>query len=102
MNRGVPPTARNARTGEFTPPGVTARARSNRTAEAGASSGYGRRGVGSAAGASTAGLELTEPVLQARLCIARSALTPRGSATRLPASRPAEGFADLPQRHAQG
>ena len=23
MNRGVPPTARNARTGEFTPPGIT-------------------------------------------------------------------------------
>src|SRR5215213_3948247 len=28
MNRGVPPTDRNARTGEFTPPGVTVRARS--------------------------------------------------------------------------
>jgi hypothetical protein len=27
MNRGVPPTARNARTGEFTPPGVTVDAR---------------------------------------------------------------------------
>src|SRR6188474_1862932 len=27
--RGVPPTARNARTGEFTPPGMTWRARSN-------------------------------------------------------------------------
>src|SRR6185436_3860524 len=27
--RGVPPTARNARTGEFTPPGMRARARSN-------------------------------------------------------------------------
>ena len=26
MNRGVPPTARNARTGEFTPPGMIARA----------------------------------------------------------------------------
>src|SRR4051812_38819194 len=37
MNRGVPPTARNARTGEFTPPGMTARARSKRAAEAGAS-----------------------------------------------------------------
>src|SRR4029453_1786517 len=34
MNRGVPPTARKARTGEFTPPGVTARARSNRACEA--------------------------------------------------------------------
>src|SRR3954467_4016910 len=34
MNRGVPPTARNARTGEFTPPGVTACARSNRAREA--------------------------------------------------------------------
>jgi hypothetical protein len=33
MNRGVPPTARNARTGEFTPPGVTIRARSNRACE---------------------------------------------------------------------
>src|SRR5439155_25509224 len=29
INRGVPPTAWNARTGEFTPPGVTVRARSN-------------------------------------------------------------------------
>jgi hypothetical protein len=29
MNRGVPPTAPNARTGEFTPPGVTSRARAN-------------------------------------------------------------------------
>src|SRR5579863_4703235 len=29
MNRGTPPTAPNARTGEFTPPGVTARARAN-------------------------------------------------------------------------
>src|SRR5690242_15215385 len=37
MNRGVPPTARNARTGEFTPPGTTARARSNSAREAGAS-----------------------------------------------------------------
>src|SRR3954447_8672986 len=27
--RGVPPTARKARTGEFTPPGISARARSN-------------------------------------------------------------------------
>jgi hypothetical protein len=33
MNRGVPPTALNARTGEFTPPGVTARARSNQAAD---------------------------------------------------------------------
>ena len=29
MNRGVPPTEPNARTGEFTPPGMTARARAN-------------------------------------------------------------------------
>src|SRR5204862_5342373 len=29
MKRGVPPTARNARTGELTPPGMTRRARSN-------------------------------------------------------------------------
>jgi hypothetical protein len=35
MNRGVPPTALNARTGEFTPPGVTARARSNKEADSG-------------------------------------------------------------------
>jgi hypothetical protein len=34
MNRGVPPTAANARTGEFTPPGVTCRARSNHACEA--------------------------------------------------------------------
>ncbi len=39
MNRGVPPTARNARTGEFTPPGVTASARSNSAADSGASYG---------------------------------------------------------------
>src|SRR6476619_15301 len=32
MKRGVPPTDRNARTGELTPPGVTARARSKRAA----------------------------------------------------------------------
>lgn len=37
MNRGVPPTARKARTGEFTPPGVTVAARSNRACETGAS-----------------------------------------------------------------
>src|SRR5579859_2437331 len=30
MNRGVPPTEPNARTGEFTPPGVTSSARANR------------------------------------------------------------------------
>src|SRR5574337_2017330 len=30
MKRGVPPTALNARTGEFTPPGITRRASSNR------------------------------------------------------------------------
>src|ERR1700678_3639191 len=29
MKRGVPPTALNARTGEFTPPGMTAQASSN-------------------------------------------------------------------------
>ncbi|GAB3789929.1 hypothetical protein GCM10027601_32440 [Nocardioides ungokensis] len=33
MKRGVPPTALKARTGEFTPPGVTARARSKREAD---------------------------------------------------------------------
>jgi hypothetical protein len=38
MKRGVPPTARKARTGEFTPPGVTERARSKRAALAGAGS----------------------------------------------------------------
>src|SRR3954447_24796845 len=42
MNRGVPPTARKARTGELTPPGTMAEARSNRAWETGASSGYGR------------------------------------------------------------
>ena len=40
MNRGVPPTARKARTGELTPPGTMVRARSNRACEAGASGGY--------------------------------------------------------------
>ena len=34
---GVPPTARKARTGELTPPGTKARARSKRSCEAGAS-----------------------------------------------------------------
>ena len=33
MNRGVPPTAVKARTGEFTPPGMTAQASSNSCAE---------------------------------------------------------------------
>src|SRR4051812_14526296 len=33
MNRGVPPTEENARTGEFTPPGITAHASANRFAE---------------------------------------------------------------------
>ena len=33
MNRGVPPTALKARTGEFTPPGVTRWARSNQSAD---------------------------------------------------------------------
>ena len=33
MNRGVPPTALNARTGELTPPGVTASARSKSAAD---------------------------------------------------------------------
>src|SRR4051794_29687545 len=33
MNRGVPPTAPNARTGEFTPPGVTCSARANHCAD---------------------------------------------------------------------
>ena len=33
MNRGTPPTGPNARTGEFTPPGVTSSARANSSAE---------------------------------------------------------------------
>lgn len=41
MNLGVPPTARKARTGEFTPPGVTRDARSKRVCETLASYGYG-------------------------------------------------------------
>jgi hypothetical protein len=32
-NRGVPPTAPNARTGEFTPPGIARTARSNRSSD---------------------------------------------------------------------
>src|ERR1700712_5014995 len=36
MKRGVPPTERKARTGEFTPPGVTRDARANSAALAGA------------------------------------------------------------------
>ena len=33
MNRGVPPTERNARTGEFTPPGIASCARLKRSSE---------------------------------------------------------------------
>src|SRR5436305_724208 len=33
MNRGMPPTALKARTGEFTPPGMAAQARENSSAE---------------------------------------------------------------------
>jgi hypothetical protein len=73
MNRGVPPTARKARTGEFTPPGVTSRARSNQAADTGASAGYGVATDG--AGACVAAeLELTGPVWQVPLCAARAAL----------------------------
>jgi hypothetical protein len=39
MKRGVPPTARKARTGELTPPGITARARVMSASDAGASYG---------------------------------------------------------------
>ena len=44
MKRGVPPTAVNARTGEFTPPGVTARARSKSASLASVRGGGGRGG----------------------------------------------------------
>src|SRR4051812_30505726 len=37
MKRGVPPTARKARTGAFTPPGITSLARASSAADAGAS-----------------------------------------------------------------
>ena len=37
MKRGVPPTAWKARTGLFTPPGVTPRPRAKSSAETGAS-----------------------------------------------------------------
>jgi hypothetical protein len=40
MNRGVPPTDRNARTGELTPPGVTVVARSNSSRDRGAGSAF--------------------------------------------------------------
>src|SRR6476646_6176285 len=33
MNRGVPPTAPNARTGESTPPGITSEARAKRSSD---------------------------------------------------------------------
>src|SRR4051794_5460843 len=85
MNLGVPPTARNARTGEFTPPGVTVRARSKRAADAGASSGYGLGAVGTAAGLSTAGVELTGPVSQVCLCLVQAART--GQAGRSPLTK---------------
>ena len=48
MKRGVPPTASKARTGEFTPPGVTARARSKSSSDRAVA----RSGTGSAAGGS--------------------------------------------------
>ncbi|GEL16390.1 hypothetical protein PA7_02270 [Pseudonocardia asaccharolytica DSM 44247 = NBRC 16224] len=44
MNRGVPPTALNARTGELTPPGMALLARSNIWAEACAAGGAGVEG----------------------------------------------------------
>src|SRR3954447_14719455 len=67
MKRGVPPTARKARTGELTPPGVTARARSKRAAEPGASAGEGVPGPPKAPEV-TVEVELTPPVSQAELC----------------------------------
>ncbi|CAO5176274.1 hypothetical protein FAIPA1_30151 [Frankia sp. AiPs1] len=39
MKRGLPPTARKARTGELTPPGTTRSARRNSSSEAGAAEG---------------------------------------------------------------
>ena len=45
MKRGVPPTASKARTGEFTPPGVTARARLEELAGPARSGGPGTRAV---------------------------------------------------------
>jgi len=74
MNRGVPPTARKARTGELTPPGVPARARSKSAADPGASAGYSLPSADAMAGGSTAGVELTGPVSQAFLGDARAAL----------------------------
>src|SRR3954471_12169519 len=77
MNRGVPPTARKARTGEFTPPGVTRPARSNNCADTGASYGYG---------------SLTAPLSPARLCAPRrtgtAPLQGPGTSVRLPGARP--------------
>src|SRR4051812_15393185 len=40
MNRGVPPTALNPRTGELTPPGVTASARPSSSSDRGVAAGY--------------------------------------------------------------
>ena len=68
MNRGVPPTARNARTGEFTPPGITRCARSNNAAEAGVAGtrpvsqagAHSRLGHAAGSGATAAALRNTE------------------------------------------
>ncbi len=46
MKRGVPPTALNARTGEFTPPGVTACARSKSAADRAVDCAVDRAGCG--------------------------------------------------------
>src|SRR5688572_26822620 len=62
MNGGEPPTARYARTGEFTPPGMTRRARSKRSSERlNAITAY-RSGERSAVGARPSAPAAREPI----------------------------------------
>src|SRR5215207_8256653 len=89
MNRGVPPTARKARTGELTPPGVTCPARSNNCADTGASYGYG---------------SVTAPLSQARLCaqLPPSAEPAGGLDRPVGQHRPGPGPADRGERLQHG
>ena len=66
MKRGVPPTARKARTGEFTPPGVTAQARANSASD--------RSGV--------TGPIVSEGANQPAIAVPRSGLVTRPARTR--------------------
>ena len=74
MNSGVPPTARKARTGELTPPGMTRQARSYSSAE---------RGCRDSRAAPSGSLMSVSVVLVARLCPGPRRRRAAGGARRL-------------------